>query len=74
MTTNIIKKKCPHCSNEEADIHGAVIICTDKGEQISFNKYTCIKCHKGFIVLRKGDQKEQALTEKYVKSEPIKLD
>ena len=72
--TNIIKKECPHCKNGESDIHAAVILTDDKGTKTSWNKYTCLKCHKGFVVKRKGNKTEQALTEKYIKSPEIKLE
>jgi len=70
---NEIKKQCPECGDMKADIHAAVILTDNKGVKISYNKYTCTKCHVGFVVQRKGNKAEQELTEKYIKSESIKL-
>jgi len=69
----IVKKECPICKHPESDIHFAEIITDAKGTETSYNKYTCVKCKVGFLVQRKGNKAEQALTEKYIKSEPIKL-
>lgn len=73
MTTNVIKKKCPYCGNSELDIHAAIVLTDDKGVKTSWNKYTCLKCHKGLVVKRKGNKTEQDLTQKYIKSEKIIL-
>ena len=70
---NEIKKECPNCRCVKADIQAAIILTDDKGIRISYNKYTCVKCKVGFIVKRKGNKTEQELTEKYIKSESIKL-
>lgn len=69
--TNLILKKCPKCSNPNSDIYAAIIISDKEGKQTSYNKYTCLKCHLGFAVQR--DSNEQKLTEKYIKSNSIKL-
>ncbi|MCK5633301.1 hypothetical protein KAH94_06095 [bacterium] len=74
MTVNSVTKKCPQCGNSKSDIHAAIILTTKKGEKISYNKYTCLKCHIGFAVKRKGDKVEQTLTEKFIKSEKIILE
>jgi len=70
---NLIKKTCPECKNLDSDIHAAVILTDNKGIETSYNKYTCLKCHIGFAVKRKGNKTEQELTEKYIKSSEIKL-
>lgn len=74
MITNIIEKQCPNCKNNKADILGAIIrarIIDEKTIHESFNRYKCLKCHFPFEIKRDND--EQVLTEKYIKSESIKL-
>jgi transposase-like protein len=73
ITSNYVDKECPYCKKKPCDIQAAIIVTDDKGERISFNKYKCISCHTGFLVRRKGNKKEQTLTEKYIKSNIIKF-
>jgi len=72
MTKNYVKKECPRCGKSPCDIQGAIVK-YDKGERVSFNRYTCGSCHNMFLVKRKGDKVEQALTEKFITSESIFL-
>jgi len=73
MTANYIEKECPKCEKTKCDIQGVIIKINDKGERISFNRYKCLSCHCVFLVKRKGDKKEQTLTEKYITSKSIIL-
>lgn len=75
MATNV-QKQCPKCGTEtdsKSEILCAVIIAED-GIKVSYNQYRCIKKHHSFLVKRKGDKKEQELTEKYIKSSHINLE
>ena len=74
MTGNSIDKECPVCHHTKSEIHAAIIQRNEKKEEISYNKYSCLKCHVGFLVQRKGNPEEQQLTEEFIKSEHIVLD
>lgn len=69
--TNLIKNNCPYCKNPDADIHAAVILTDDKGNQTSWNKYSCTRCRKGYVTERTA--KEQVLVQKFVDASKIKL-
>lgn len=70
--TNQINKECPECNYPNSEIMGAVVV-KEKDKRVSYNLYRCLlKAHR-FAIKRKGDKKEQKLTEKYIKSEKIVL-
>lgn len=79
--TNEIEKECPVCGFMKCDILNAEIrseIIDKETKLVSYNVYRCLsgnnksKRHQ-FKVKRAGNTKEQALTEKYIKSGEIKL-
>lgn len=73
MTINKIEKACPTCNHPYSDIIGASVS-MEKGKAISYNIYKCLaKRHHTFKVKRKGNKKEQELTEKFIKSKSIIL-
>jgi len=67
---NIIKRNCPDekCKGDESDVLGVLV-----KDKESFTHYRCLTCKKPYFVPRKGNKKEQELTEKYIKSSSIKL-
>lgn len=72
MSINKILKKCPFCDYPHSDIIGAVVV-VEKGKRVSYNLYKCLSKAHPFRVKRKGDKKEQQLTEKFIKSNFIVL-
>ena len=70
--TNVILNKCPICGHGKVDIQGAIIKVEGTSE-VSYNLYKCLKKPHQFLIKRKGDVKEQKLTEKFIKSEAIML-
>lgn len=71
--TNQINKKCPSCGYPNSEIMGAVVI-EEKDKRVSYNVYRCLSKAHRFAVKRKGNKKEQKLTEKYIKSKKIIFD
>jgi len=80
MTVNSVAKTCTVCGTGNADILGAMTVVetvNNKQVKVSYNLYKCIgsnpkKAHK-FRVKRKGDKKEQELTQKFIDSSRIIL-
>ncbi len=68
---NIIERNCPDekCKGAESDVLGVVV----KNGKESFTQYVCLTCRVSYFIPRKGDKKEQELTENYIKSSSIIL-
>ncbi len=66
---------CPvqKCGHDKQDVLGVVIKYNEENGDESFTHYTCPKCHVKYLIPRKGNVKEQELTQEFVDASEIKL-